>query len=218
MSNIISSISVSPNRDIVTKEILDQYVDRVIPYLNANCDRYVMSLEKGSRDFENHIQIVCESKYKPSIMKQYFDRKLADLPGYYKGAKGIKDGSTVCAVNRTKNGEAMFGYPMKEHPDSVFKKGISEQQLQEFCAGFANLPDYKRRRNSTRADGVAKLIDLLWQKLLYYKVKNSYYYKDSNIQKINRYLKHVYNITDSSSTSTSTTCNTSETEETEFSS
>lgn len=190
----ITSVSVSPNRDIVTSEILSNYLKRLLPYLDANTDRYVCSLEKGSREFENHIQVVCESKYEPKIIKQYLDRNMNDLPGYHKGKKGYKDGSTVTVVNRTKDGVNMFGYPLKERPETVYTKGITSSELEQFRDAFAQLPNMKVRRNSTRAEGVNQLINLLWKKMVYYETKETYYFKESNNQKKNIYLKNVYNI------------------------
>lgn len=191
---LISSISVSPNRDIVTAEILRSYLDIVRPYLDISCNRYVCALEKGKREFENHIQIVCESEYSAKSLKQHLDRTLDHLPGYYKGARGKKDGSTVCAVNRTDKGTSMFGYPLKERPVNLFVKGITTSELEQFRVAFAQLPDYKDRRPSVKTVGVGDLINLLWKKMVYYEVKSTYNINTTNVERINKYLKSHYNI------------------------
>lgn len=185
----ILSISISPNRNTVTEESLGEYVKVLNMYLDVNSSRYVYSLEKGTRDFHNHIQCVCETTFKPDIVRQYLNRNMSKLLGYNKGRRGKNDGSTICVVNRTKNGTAMFGYPLKENPTIYHQKGMSSIELEQFRRDFANLPDFKmsKRRNSTRADGVEKLINLLWEKLIYYDTIKTYKI-NTNDQRIKKFI------------------------------
>lgn len=157
MSSILS-ISISPNRNTVSEDDLREYYKVLKPYLEKNSSRYVITMEKGKRDFLNHIQCVCETTINKESMRQYLNRHMKDLPGYSKGkGRGVNDGSTVCVINRTKNGTAMFAYPMKESEKLVCDiKGISEQEMEHFCEEFAKLPDMKTKKdvvtNKSRRD------------------------------------------------------------------
>lgn len=150
MSSILS-ISISPNRDIVNEEILKMYLIPTLAYLNKNSSKYTLSLEKGSRDFHNHIQCVCETSINKESFRQYLTRKFKNLPGFHNGKKGINDGSTVCIVDRTKNGEVMFYYPLKENPTVTHMKGVTTEDLERLKVCFQNLPDLKAKAKASNA-------------------------------------------------------------------
>lgn len=157
MSSILS-ISISPNRNTVSEDDLREYYKVLQPYLDKNASRYVITMEKGKREFLNHIQCVCETTINKESMRQYLNRHMKCLPGYSQGkGRGVNDGSTVCVINRTKNGTAMFAYPMKESEKLVCDiKGISEQEMERFAEEFAQLPDMKTKTdvisNKSRRD------------------------------------------------------------------
>lgn len=177
MSKKIYSIAISPNRDTVTEDDLRDYYKIAHAYLEKNTSRYVAVFEKGSRDFYNHIQIVCETTLADTSIRDYLNNHYKNFKGFYKGKRGIKDGSTVTLVNRTKNGEVMFAYPMKESEKLVCDiKGISEQEMQHFVEEFAKLPDYKAaakkalevRTNKQRRDSFKNATNaatLIWKRI-----------------------------------------------------
>lgn len=110
--------------------------------------KYAMSEEHGSDSIPNHVQAVIFTTESKATVARYFNRHFENMEGYNKGKKGYHDGSSICIVDRSKIGDAMFGYVMKENPTKHTIRGISEMEMAICVSKFLALPDFKEHRIS----------------------------------------------------------------------
>lgn len=141
----ILSITIRLNTNVVTDEILCDYYKVFHSYLeNIKSTKYVCTMEKGSASFLNHIQCMCMTTRNSEGMRQYLKKHMKHLPGY-------NSRHTIYVGDRTKYGNCMFAYPMKEEEKLVCDiKGISDQEMETFLEEFAQLPDFKAAAKAKR--------------------------------------------------------------------
>lgn len=164
------SLTIGPKRTRITQEILNQYEEVLKNDLDTHAVKYAYAFEKGSYDHNTHIQCVCTTPETKKTLKQRLGRHMQYLPEF--------GDRTVEACNRTKEGDVMYGYIMKEHPDHVVRKGLTEEELNKFAEDFAkNLPNYKEqnvvvasekeRRCSIKHSRMNEIVDFMWKNLMY---------------------------------------------------
>lgn len=209
------SLTIGPKRTRITQEILNQYEEVLKNDLDSHAVKYAYAFEKGSYDHNTHIQCVCTTKETKKTLKQRLGRHMSHLPEF--------GDRTVEACNRTKEGDVMYGYIMKERPDHVVTKGLTEEELNKFAEDFAkNLPNYKEqnevvasekeRRCSFKSYIQEDVINFIWKNIVYLDYERAHINKEEYEQFVKRAR------CDSTSTTCTSTSNSSETEETRLSS
>lgn len=155
-SNRLESWSIGGPRDSEGRPLFDLKFayNAMLRVCQRYSNKYAISCERGSSEFDNHVQCYMWVEEKHATIKQYVDRA-------FKSCDWYKHENAKKYIDRTKVPHWIY-YPLKEEPQVFETRGLTTEELDTYRRLVDQDPDYKATKAHKK---VSK--DVIFEKTLY---------------------------------------------------